>query len=149
MTFAAPILPPPPAKLVLERRLTIRSLHPPQDAQAARIQALTCLATFGWIGPLGLAVATVDHLVRNASEFGRCAGKQIGLRIARTEPDNLLIDVTDHNPEFPFFEQAAAGLLGKGLWRIAQYGGVVSWHPHNHEDELGKTVRAVLRGDRS
>ncbi|MGW3215315.1 hypothetical protein ACWDBC_24150 [Streptomyces parvus] len=146
MTFAAPPLPPPPAKLVLERRLNIRSLLPPQDAQAARIQALTCMATFGWAGPLGLAV---DHLVRNASEFGRCAGKEIGLRIARTEADDLLIDVTDHNPEFPFFEQAAAGFLGKGLWRIAQDGGVVSWHPHSDECEHGKTVRAVLRGDRS
>ncbi|ALC26924.1 MULTISPECIES: hypothetical protein [Streptomyces] len=147
MTFAPLALPPPPAALTLERRLTIRSLLPPRDAQAARIQALTCMATFGWPDPLGLAVATVDHLVRNASQFGRCADKEIGLRIARTEADDLLIDVTDHNPEFPSFEQAAAGFLGKGLWRIAQYGGVVSWHPH--ECGLGKTVRAVLRGDRS
>ncbi|MEU1221360.1 hypothetical protein [Streptomyces microflavus] len=107
------------------------------------------MATFGWVGPLGLAVATVDHLVRNASEFGRCAGKEIGLRIGRTEADDLLIDVTDHNPAFPFFEQAVAGFLGKGLWRVAQYGGVMSWHPHTGEYAPGKTVRAVLRGDRS
>ncbi|MEU3434032.1 hypothetical protein ABZ708_11265, partial [Streptomyces sp. NPDC006863] len=142
-----PPLPPPPARLVLERQLTIRSMLPPQAAQAARIRALTCLATFGWTGPLELAVATIDHLVRNASQFGWCASKEIGLRIARIEADDLLIDVTDYRPEFPFFEQAVAGSLGSGLGRVAQYGGAVSWHPH--ECGVGKTVRAVLRGDPS
>ncbi|MYX77615.1 ATP-binding protein [Streptomyces sp. SID3915] len=149
MIFAAPPLPPTPAPLILERRLAIRSFLPGQDAQAARIQALMCLATFGWTGPLGLAVGAIDQLVRNASEFGRCTGKQIGLRIARTEVDDLLIDVTDHCPHFPYFEQAAAGLLGQGLWRVAQYGATVSWHPHEPEHQPGKTVRAVMGGSRS
>lgn len=94
MTFTAPPSPPlqppplplPPATLNLERRLLVRSLQPHQDAQAARIQAPTRPVTFGWGGPLGLAVATVDHLVRNVSEFGRCHDKEIGLRRPPRQP---------------------------------------------------------------
>lgn len=134
--------PPPPAPLVAEHSRTIRSYLPAQDAQTARIQVLTCLATLGWAGPSGLAVATADQLVRNASQFGRCLGGNIELRIGRTEADDLLIDVADHNPEFPFFDEAVAGLIGQGLRRVAEYGVTVSWHPHEH----GKTVRAVLGG---
>lgn len=134
---------PPP--LVVEHRLTIRSYLPPQDAQTARIQAVTCLLAFRWTGPCGLAVATVDQLVRNASEFGRCSGGEIGLRIGCTEADDLLIDVDDRNPEFPFFDQAVAGRFGHGLRRVAEYGATLSWHPH----ERGKTVRAVMGGTHS
>ncbi|MER6018842.1 MULTISPECIES: hypothetical protein [Streptomyces griseus group] len=142
MTATAP---PPPALLVVEYRLAIRSYLPTQDAQSARLQAVTCLTTLGWAGPSGLAVATADQLVRNASEFGRCSGGEIGLRIGRTAADDLLIDVADHNPEFPFFEQAVAGRFGRGLRRVAEYGATMSWHPH----ENGKTVRAVLGGAHS
>lgn len=136
---------PPPEPLVAERQLTIRSYLPPQDAQTARLQLLTWLTALGWSGPPGLAVATVDQLVRNASEFGRCSGGEIELRVGRTEADDLLIDVADRNPEFPFFEEATSGHFGQGLRRVAEYGATVSWHAHEH----GKTVRAVLRGDRS
>ncbi|MFD3815141.1 hypothetical protein ACFWRZ_08745 [Streptomyces rubiginosohelvolus] len=142
MTATAP---PPSAPIVAEHRLVIRSYLPAHDAQAARLRSLTYLAAIGWAGPSGLAVSTIDQLVRNASQFGRCSGGEIGIRIARTEADDLLIDVVDHNPEFPFFEEAVSGLLGQGLWRVADYGAVVSWHPH----EGGKTVRAVLQGARS
>ncbi|MER6771459.1 hypothetical protein ACF1D2_14085 [Streptomyces bacillaris] len=130
----------PSAPVVLERRFMIRSVRPPQDAQSARIQAWTCLAVFGWPGPTGSAVAIIDQLVRNAPEFGQCAGEGIEVRIARTDADDLLIDVGDRYPAFPSFERAVAGELGQGLWRVSQRGATVSWHPHEH----GKTVRAVV-----
>ncbi|MFC8705829.1 hypothetical protein ACFWNF_17680 [Streptomyces anulatus] len=139
MTTTAP---PHPVPLVVEHRLTIRSYLPAPDAQSARLQAVACLLAFAWSGPCGLAVQTVDQLVRNASEFGRCSGGNIGLRVGLTEVDDLLIDVTDHNPEFPSFDEAVAGRVGQGLWRVTQYGAAVSWHPHEH----GKTVRAVMGG---
>ncbi|MFF8432842.1 ATP-binding protein [Streptomyces bacillaris] len=146
MTITAPPAPAPaPAPIVLEKRWTIQSLRPPQDAQSARIQAWTSLATFGWTGPASSAVAILDRLVRNASEHGQCSGEKIGVRIARTEAGDLLIDVIDRYTDFPLFKQAVAGHLGKGLGQIAQYGAVVSWHPHDH----GKTVRAVVGGARS
>lgn len=139
MTTTAPL---PPVPLVVDHQLTIRSYLPAQDAQSARLQAVACLLAFGWTGPCGFAVLTVDQLVRNASEFGWCAGKEIRLLIGLTEVDDLLIDVADHNPEFPEFEDVVAGRSGQGLRRIAEYGVTVSWHPHEH----GKTVRAVLGG---
>ncbi|MFJ2225564.1 hypothetical protein ACIOFY_36680 [Streptomyces anulatus] len=142
MTATAP---PHPVPLVVEHELTIRSYLPAQDAQSARLQTVTCLLAFGWSGPCGLAVSTVDQLVRNASEFGRCSGGNIRLRIGLTELDDLVIDVADHNPEFPFFDQVVAGRIGEGLWRVAQYGAAMSWYSHEH----GKTVRAVLGGARS
>ncbi|MFD8110265.1 hypothetical protein [Streptomyces microflavus] len=132
--------PPAPAPIVREARWTIRSIRPPQDAQSARVQAWTCLALFGWPRPVASAISVLDHLVRNASEFGRCAGREIEVRLARTESDDLLIDVIDRRTDLPSFDQAVAGHLGQGLWRIAQYGATLSWHPH----EDGKTVRAVL-----
>ncbi|MEU0382262.1 hypothetical protein ABZ093_33985 [Streptomyces cyaneofuscatus] len=141
MTGTAPSA---PAAIVREARWTIRSIRPPQDAQSARVQAWTCLALFGWPGPVPSAISILDHLVRNASEFGWCAGEEIGVRLARTETDDLLIDVIDRRTDFPGFEEAVAGYLGQGLWRIAQYGATLSWHPHEH----GKTVRAVLGGAR-
>ncbi|MET8502097.1 ATP-binding protein [Streptomyces microflavus] len=132
--------PPAPARILREARWTIRSIRPPQDAQSARVQAWTCLALFGWPGPVASAISVLDHLVRNASEFGRCAGGEIEVRLARTESDDLLIDVMDRRTNFASFDQAVAGHLGQGLWRIAQYGATLSWHPHRD----GKTVRAVL-----
>ncbi|MCD9899761.1 hypothetical protein LUR56_05800 [Streptomyces sp. MT29] len=132
--------PPAPAPILREARWTIQSTRPPQDAQSARVQAWTCLALFCWPGPVASAISILDHLVRNASEFGRCAGREIEVRIARTENDDLLIDVIDRRTDFPSFDQAVAGHLEQGLWRIAQYGATLSWHPHKD----GKTVRAVL-----
>ncbi|MBK3585916.1 hypothetical protein JHN49_20115 [Streptomyces sp. MBT57] len=58
----------------------------------------------------------------------------------RGRGDDLLIDVIDRRTDFPSFDQAVAGHLGQGLWRITQYGATLSWHP----DSDGKTVRAVL-----
>ncbi|MFI1226075.1 MULTISPECIES: hypothetical protein [unclassified Streptomyces] len=142
MTTTAPL---PPVPLVVEHQMTIRSYLPAPDARSASLQAVACLLAFDWTGPCGFAVATVDQLVRNASEFGQCAGENIRLRIGLTEVDDLLIDVADHNPEFPDFEKAVAGGVGQGFRRVAECGATMSWHPH----ENGKTVRAVLPGTRS
>lgn len=139
------VAPPPPAPIIRQARWTIRSVRAPQDAQSARVQAWTCLALFGWPGPVPSAIAILDHLVRNASEFGRCQGEIIEVQIARTENDDLLIDVIDCHSAFPDFERAVAGHLGQGLWRIAQHGASLSWHPHKG----GKTVRAVLGSGRT
>lgn len=86
------VAPPPPAPIIRQARWTIRSVRAPQDAQSARVQAWTCLALFGWSGPIPSAIAILDHLVRNASEFGRCQGEIIEVQIARTENDDLLIE---------------------------------------------------------
>ncbi|WP_405434879.1 hypothetical protein [Streptomyces anulatus] len=139
MTTTAPL---PPVPLVVEHQMAIRSYLPVQDAQSARLQAVACLLAFGWTGPCGFAVLTVDQLVRNASEFGWCAGEDIRLLIGLAELGDLLIDVADHNPTFPKFEEVLTGRSGQGLRRIAEYGVTLPWHPHKH----GKTVRAVLDG---
>ncbi|MET8979397.1 hypothetical protein ABZX85_27720 [Streptomyces sp. NPDC004539] len=63
-----------------------------------------------------------------------------------TETGELVLDVTDHNPAFPGFDQKNRAGRGRGMRRLARLDARLTWFPRT--DGTGKTVRAVLpRGE--
>ncbi|MFF7183184.1 ATP-binding protein [Streptomyces sp. NPDC008121] len=82
-------------------------------------------------------------LVRNAVEHGlteESPSRRLEAWLRVTEQHELLIDVQDV-PDFPSFDKAARGELGRGLWGAQRLGATLSWFP----GEQGKTVRATLQ----
>ncbi|WP_406290629.1 ATP-binding protein [Streptomyces sp. NBC_00209] len=108
-----------------------------------RIEGRTRLTVLGWTGRQHAAVDVLYVLVRNALDHGTTpAAETIGVRLVVTSSE-LLIDVSDSNPEFPEFERAVRGELGRGLWAVRNTGAVVTFLPSDKGD--GKVVRATLR----
>ena len=100
-----------------------------------------------WPGNQHLAIDVLDVLVDNAVQHALTPGKtgqHLGACLSITEAHELLVDVTDPVPQFPDFDKAVAGELGRGLWEIARQGAALSWFVVGSEFDA-KTVRAVLR----
>lgn len=113
-------------------------------AGTARISARTHLTIMAWPGPHNLAADVVYVLVRNAVQHGlteESADRDLQVWLRINERHELLIDVQDHAPSFPGFDQAVQGELGRGLWGAQQLGAAISWL----ENDGGKTVRATLQ----
>ncbi|MEU1863667.1 ATP-binding protein [Streptomyces gardneri] len=132
----------PDTDFVCERAL---SISPDANAAAAaRVAARTQLAIMSWPGPHNVAVDVLYVLVRNAVEHGLAegsAGRKLDVWLRINARGELLVDVQDHTCDFPRFEQAVRGELGRGLWGAQRLGAVLSWFPAGH----GKTVRAILQ----
>jgi anti-sigma regulatory factor (Ser/Thr protein kinase) len=123
-------------------------LPPNLSAQLrARLFARERLTLMGWPGDQHKAIDVMDALVHNAVRHAikpGQKGQRLSVRLAVTEADELIIDVTDSRPAFPNWEEAVRGELGRGLWLIQQQGAQLSKFlvgPRNR----AKTVRAVLR----
>ncbi|MGW7433249.1 ATP-binding protein [Streptomyces sp. NPDC054861] len=113
-------------------------------AGAARVSARTLLTVMAWPGPHDVAVDVLYVLVRNAVEHGlteQSAGRRLEVWLRINENRELLIDIQDHNPDFPSFDKAVQGELGRGLWGAQRLGAALFWFP----GEQGKTVRATLQ----
>ncbi|MFE0654586.1 ATP-binding protein [Streptomyces sp. NPDC059534] len=132
----------PTAEVVHETSLPL-----PPNASApgiARISARTLLTVLAWPGPIDVAVDVLYALVRNAVEHGlteESASQRLDAWLRINERRELFIDVQDHAPDFPHFDQALRGELGRGLWGAQRLGATLSWRPADH----GKTVRAALQ----
>ncbi|MGW7433314.1 ATP-binding protein [Streptomyces sp. NPDC054861] len=112
--------------------------------RTARIRARDLLTILAWPGSHNVAVNVLYVLVRNAVEHGlteESHSRRLEAWLRVTEQHELLIDVQDHVPDFPRFDQAARGELGRGLWGAQRLGAALSWFP----GEQGKTVRATLQ----
>ncbi|MEE1764390.1 ATP-binding protein [Streptomyces sp. SP18BB07] len=107
----------------------------------------TAITALQWHGDVLRAVEVVSRLLDNGVRHGMPDEvpphrRRIDLRTAVNEAGDLLIDVSDLNPSFPDFEEAARGEKGRGLWHVARLGAQVSRYlPH---ESVSKTVRAVL-----
>lgn len=114
--------------------------------QRCRITARLMLTTLQWHGNVHAATEVVDALVGNAvvhASVGRPGpSRHVKLRLAVTEADELLVEVTDQLPAFPDFSAAVAGEKGRGLWNVRRRGGEVTWSCAR--DFRTKTVRARL-----
>ncbi|MFE6782114.1 ATP-binding protein [Streptomyces sp. NPDC057680] len=132
-----------PATSVLHE--TLIPLTPNANAATtARISARSMLTIMAWPGPHDAAVDVLYVLVRNAVEHGlteESTGQRLGVWLRINENHELLIDVQDHLPDFPCFDEAVRGELGRGLWGAQSYGAVLSWTPNDQ----GKIVRATLQ----
>ncbi|MEU6987291.1 ATP-binding protein [Streptomyces sp. NPDC046324] len=136
-------MPPAPTEQVLHE--TALPLPTNSSASpAARIQARDLLTILAWPGPHHVAVDVLYVLVRNAVEHGlteESPGRRLEAWLRVNQRHELLIDVQDHTPDFPDFDQAIRGELGRGLWGAQRLGANLSWFP----EEQGKTVRATLQ----
>lgn len=136
-------MPPAPTDQVLHET----ALPLPTNSSAsrtARIQARDLLTILGWPGPHHVAVDVLYVLVRNAVEHGltdKSPGRRLEAWLRINQRHELLIDVQDHNPDFPSFDRAVRGELGRGLQGARRLGASLSWF----ENEAGKTVRATLQ----
>ncbi|MEV6786817.1 hypothetical protein [Streptomyces sp. NPDC051098] len=118
----------------------------PNTPQLARLHGRTRLTMARWRGNQETAVVVAGLLTANAVVHAnpgplddrRC----LGLRLAVTEADELLIDVSDPLPHFPDFAAAAAGERGRGLWQVARLGCDLTWFLTDDGD--GKVVRARM-----
>ncbi|MBM9624139.1 ATP-binding protein [Streptomyces zhihengii] len=115
----------------------------PNSSGSARVWARSALTILAWPGPVHLATDVLYVLVTNAFEYGLPAGSGRSVRVALrlTEHDELLVDVEDDTPDFPAFDKAVSGELGRGLWGAKSHGAEVTWFPSS----AGKTVRATLQ----
>ncbi|MET9110805.1 ATP-binding protein [Streptomyces zhihengii] len=115
----------------------------PNSSGSARVWARSALTILAWPGPVHVAADVLYVLVTNAFEHGLPAGSGRSVRVALrlTEHDELLVDVEDHTPDFPAFDKAVSGELGRGLWGAKSHGAEVTWFPSS----AGKTVRATLQ----
>ncbi|MFB7359462.1 ATP-binding protein [Streptomyces gardneri] len=133
----------PVAEVVHETALPL----PPNAsaAEVARVSARTLLTITAWPGPVDVAVDVLYVLVQNAVRHGLTkgsSGRRLEAWLRINERHELFIDVQDHTCDFPRFEQAVRGELGRGgLWGAQRLGAVLSWFPAEH----GKTVRAILQ----
>ncbi|GHB03229.1 hypothetical protein GCM10010330_66850 [Streptomyces tendae] len=129
-------------------------LKVPADPSArvmARIMGRTMLTVLGWQGSVHAAVDVLGHLVDNAVEHGLASGRakpaeELRAWLRVTEDGELVIDVADPNPQFPRFDAAAGGTLGRGLWHVKHHGARLSWFLS--ADFEGKTVRATMAATR-
>ncbi|MFB6629999.1 ATP-binding protein [Streptomyces sp. NPDC056362] len=139
-TDMPPAVPAPPV-------LHETALPLPPDASAVRIaqiKARTLLLVMAWPGPHDVAVNVLYILVRNAVEHGlteESSGRRLEVWLRVNHRLELLIDVQDHRPDFPAFEQAAQGRLGRGLMGAQVLGASLSWFPEGQ----GKIVRATMQ----
>ncbi|MFG2774733.1 ATP-binding protein [Streptomyces sp. NPDC048350] len=132
----------PPAQVLHESALPLTPNA--TAAGAARVSARTLLTIMAWPGPHHVAVDVLYVLVRNAVEHGlteESAGRRLEAWLRINERRELLIDVQDHTPDFPSFDKAVRGELGRGLWGAQRLGAALSWFP----GDQGKTVRATLQ----
>ncbi|WP_328406475.1 hypothetical protein OHS70_38580 (plasmid) [Streptomyces sp. NBC_00390] len=110
----------------------------------ARIHTRTQVTLLRWGGNVDAATEVARHLVCNAythAHAGPCP-MAIGFRLAVTETDELLVEVSDPLAEFPNFDDAVQGSQdGSGFWEIRQHGGQLSWFLL---ESGGKTVRALM-----
>ncbi|MFE7243038.1 ATP-binding protein [Streptomyces sp. NPDC057580] len=125
-----------------ETRLLLRA--DPSALKLARINGRTLLMWLSWRGNQHAAIDVLYVLVNNALTHALSPGEtqqgpEVWLRV--TEAHDLIIDVTDPDPEFPNFDQAIAGELGHGLWGAQRLGAAITWFP----TDGGKTVRATMR----
>ncbi|MFD9792106.1 ATP-binding protein [Streptomyces sp. NPDC059070] len=118
-------------------------LHSPEHA---RIEARAWLILLSWRGDQTLATDVFHVLVGNVITHALTPNQQaVRVRLAITQADELLIDVTDSIPEFRNFDQAIDAQ--RSLWQIARRGAHLSWFAAG-PDCSGKVVRAVLRPTR-
>ncbi|WP_344603897.1 ATP-binding protein [Streptomyces glaucus] len=118
----------------------------PSAVAAARISGRTRLTMLDWPGNVHAAIDVLGCLVDNAVKYGLTPGKtgqKLSARLGVTETHELVIDVTDPNPNFPNFTDATDGTLGRGLWKARELGSQLSWFVA--PDFEGKTVRAVIK----
>ncbi|WP_240469277.1 hypothetical protein [Streptomyces sp. OM5714] len=126
----------------------------PADPSAmvmARITGRTMLTVLGWPGSVHAAVDVLGHLVDNAVAHGLAPGgtkpgEELRAWLRVTEAGELVIDVADPNPQFPRFDAAAGGTLGRGLWHVQHHGARLSWFLTS--DFEGMTVRATMTATR-
>ncbi|MFD5370723.1 ATP-binding protein [Streptomyces sp. NPDC127103] len=112
----------------------------------AGIQGRISLTLLNWHGPQNRALQVLYVLVHNAVQHGIAPGRTgqaIAIWLRVTEAHELLIDVTDPAPEFPQFEAAIDGELGRGLPGAQRLGATLSWTPDLSTG--GKTVRALMQ----
>ncbi|MET8983420.1 hypothetical protein ABZX85_48465 [Streptomyces sp. NPDC004539] len=105
-------------------------------------------SSLGWNGSDVRAGEVAAHLASNAVRHGLPGTvppqRHLLLRAAVTETGELVLDVTDHNPAFPHFDQESRAGSGRGMRRLARLDVRLTWFPR--ADGIGKTVRAVLPG---
>ncbi|MFE5940540.1 ATP-binding protein [Streptomyces sp. NPDC056470] len=145
LTEGTPEMPPAALTPQVVLHETALPLAPNASAAgAARVSARTLLTIMAWPGPHHVAMDVLYVLVRNAVEHGltrESAGRRLEAWLRINEHRELLIDVQDHTPHFPRFDQAVRGELGRGLWGAQRLGAALSWFP----EDRGKTVRATLQ----
>ncbi|MFG2631809.1 ATP-binding protein [Streptomyces sp. NPDC048473] len=134
-----------PPLVLREARLLLPA--DPSALKVARISGRTMLTMLSWHGNQHAAIDVLYVLVNNALKHAFSPGEtpqgpEVWLRV--TEAHDLIIDVTDLDPEFPDFDQAVAGELGHGLWGAKHLGAAITWFPA----DAGKTVRATMRPGR-
>ncbi|MER6104364.1 ATP-binding protein [Streptomyces sp. NPDC001832] len=137
----------PAAALLASRETRLLLPADPSALKLARINGRMRLAMLSWHGNQHAAIDVLYVLVNNALEHALSPGEtqqgpEVWLRV--TEAHDLIIDVTDLDPEFPNFDQAVAGELGHGLWGAKHLGAAITWFPADG----GKTVRATMRPER-
>ncbi|MFE2968308.1 ATP-binding protein [Streptomyces sp. NPDC059340] len=138
---AAPVPINAPVDRHWARSYTLR----PECLRQVRTDAYTRLTMLNWTGNQAAAVEVLARLAKNvvvhaAPVTGTSA--QMLVRLAVTEKDELLIDVSDPSPEFPDCAAAIRGEKGRGLWDVRRLGADVTWILS--ENGRGKTVRAHL-----
>lgn len=117
----------------------------PESLRQVRTDAYTYLTMLNWTGNQAAAVEVLARLAKNAVVHAAPVtgtSAQMQVRLAVTEKDELLIDVSDPSPEFPDCAAAIRGEKGRGLWDVRRLGADVTWILS--ENGRGKTVRAHL-----
>ncbi|MBT2394366.1 sensor histidine kinase [Streptomyces sp. ISL-1] len=109
----------------------------------ARIHTRTQVTLLGWDGDVDAAAEVARQLVANAYTHAPTGPGpvQIWFRLAVTENDELLIEVSDPLPEFPDFNNAVQGTRAGGMREIRRHGGQLSWFL---PECGGKTVQARM-----
>lgn len=115
----------------------------PASARLARQHSRIRLTAWQWAGDLDDAVLVVSELVANAARHGKATGRHLWLRLALTDEDELIVDVSDPGRTFPGFEGGAVtpGEGGRGLLVVRQLTEEFGWFLRAGH---GKTVRAKL-----
>ncbi|MFF7977336.1 hypothetical protein [Streptomyces sp. NPDC007905] len=119
----------------------------------ARLRARPLLTVWRWTGNVDAAARVADKLVDNAFKHGRpFPDGCVELRLVLfSKTDELLIEVSDADGEFPDFDQAVATSPApqqppNGLWWIRHYQGRLSWDVKRDDADhvVGKTVQAII-----
>ncbi|MFD7975279.1 ATP-binding protein [Streptomyces sp. NPDC059071] len=137
----------PVATAPVRHETALRLPADPSALTLAGIQGRTHLTLLNWSGNQHAAVSVLHVLVHNALQHGITPGpgQAIAVWLRVTQARELLIDVEDPNPEFPDFDKAVAGELGRGLWGARRLGAAITWMPNAPGDTVGKIVRAVMQ----
>ncbi|MGW4518790.1 hypothetical protein ACWEO4_44495 [Streptomyces sp. NPDC004393] len=119
----------------------------------ARLRARPLLTAWRWAGNVDAAARVADKLVDNAFRHGQpFPDGCIRLRfVLLSKTDELLIEVSDADREFPAFTQAvtadpAPQKAPGGLWWVRRYQGRLSWDVKRDDQDhvVGKTVQAII-----